>query len=72
MGKIVVWTEEMLNYIREHYPNEPASDIAEVLSVADTTVSNKAKEMGLKKSPTFNVHNYSGRYTHKYGFKNNN
>ena len=69
MGKRVVWTKEMLNYIREHYPNEPACDIADVLGVVDTTVSNKAKEMGLKKSPDFDKRKFCGRYTHKYGYK---
>lgn len=71
MGKRVVWNESMLGYIREHYANEPACDIAEVLGISDKTVSVKAREMGLKKSPDFDKHSYCGRYTHKYGYKNN-
>ena len=69
MGKRVTWTEEMLDYIRKHYPNEPAGDVAEALGITDTTVGKMAKKMGLKKSPDFDAHKYTGRYTHKYGYK---
>ena len=62
-------TSEMLDYIREHYADEPASDIADVLGVSGTTVSKLAKKMELKKSSGFNKHKYHGRYTHKGEYK---
>lgn len=70
MGRRVLWTDAMLDYLRTHYADEPACDIADVLGVASTTVSNKARELGLVKSSSFDAHSYMGRYTHKYGYKN--
>ena len=66
---MIIWTAEKLEYLRVHYADEPACDIADVLGVASTTVSNKAKELGLVKSSSFDVHRYMGRYTHKYSYK---
>ena len=37
-----VWTKEKLARLRELYPRMPASDIADILGISDTTVLNKA------------------------------
>ena len=70
MGKKIEWTEEKLEYIREHYPTEAASEIADAIGCSDTTVSVMAKKLGLTKSPDFHTWNYIGRYVKK-GVVNN-
>lgn len=69
MARHIIWTEEKLAYLREHYPTEPANDIAEVIGCTDTAVSWKAKRLGIMKSPDFNKYDYIGRYVRK-GTKN--
>ena len=64
------WTEEKLQYIREHYPTETAQDIADVLGCSDCTVNVKAKELGVVKAPTFRKSNFHGRYVKKGRLKN--
>lgn len=61
----IKWTGEMLDALRTLYPTHTIGDIADVLGVSDTTVSNKAKQLGLKRSEGFNVYSYVGRYTFK-------
>ena len=56
------WTDEKLAYLREHYPTDSADDIADVIGCSDSTVSYKAKQLGLEKSPDFHTWNYIGRY----------
>ena len=56
------WTEEEIEYLKEHYPMTSATDLADVFHCSSTTVSNKAKALGLKKSPDFDTHKYIGRY----------
>ena len=62
MSRKFDWTEEKLAYLREHYPTDSADDIADVLGCSDSTVSYKAKSLGLEKSPDFHKWNYIGRY----------
>ena len=62
MGKRFEWTDEKIQYLREHYATETADDIADVLGCSDSTVSYKAKALGLEKSPDFHKWNYIGRY----------
>ena len=59
------WTEEKLQYIREHYPTETAQDIADVLGCSDCTVNVKAKELGVCKAPSFRKSDFQGRYVKK-------
>lgn len=47
------WTDEQERYLIEHFPTEPACDIAEHLGISYPTVLKKAKAMGLKKSPDY-------------------
>ena len=62
MTKKFDWTEEKLAYLREHFPTDSADDIADVIGCSDSTVSYKAKQLGLEKSPDFHKWNYIGRY----------
>lgn len=64
MSKIE-WTEEKLQYIRDHYPTETAQDIADVIGCSDCTVNVKAKELGVAKSPSFRKSDFYGRYVNK-------
>jgi len=59
------WTEEKLQYIREHYPTETAQDIADVIGCSDCTVNFKAKELGVVKAPSFRKSDFQGRYVKK-------
>ena len=59
------WTEEKLQYIREHYPTETAQDIADVLGCSDCMVNVKAKKLGVVKAPSFRKSDFQGRYVKK-------
>ena len=43
------WTEEKLQYLREHYPTGTAHEIADFVGCSDDTVNRKAKELGRQK-----------------------
>ena len=62
MSNRIEWTEEKLQYIREHYPTETAQDIADVIGCSDCTVNVKAKDLGVSKAPSFRKSNFIGRY----------
>lgn len=47
--KVMKITQEMIDYIIEHYPYESNEDIAEVLGISPNTVANKAFLHGVKK-----------------------
>lgn len=63
------WSNEEIAYLKEHYPFMPACDIADYLGVSNTTVSNKARELGLKKSESYNPKDFLCRHVKIY--KNN-
>lgn len=63
----IQWTDEQLDYMRKHFPTEPAVDIADVLGCSSATVSNLANSMGLKKSPDFKASDYTNRYVQRCG-----
>lgn len=58
--KINKLTQEMLDYIYEHYPYEDNEIIAEKLGILPNTVANKAHLKGLKKKCIFNN---TGKFT---------
>lgn len=62
MNNKIVWTESKLQYLIEHYPTDTANDIADVIGCSDFSVSRKAKELGIRKSPDFKRWNFIGRY----------
>ena len=62
MNKRIEWTEEKLQYLREHYPTESASDIADVVGCSTDTVIKKARALGIEKSPAFKRSDFIGRY----------
>lgn len=55
------WTDEALAIIKEMYPDNKTSLIAERLGVGIGIVYRKANELGLKKSEAFNLSYESGR-----------
>lgn len=57
-----IWTEENLAYLRKHYPTEAGSDIADAIGCSSATVTLKARQLGLKKDPSFRTSNFIGRY----------
>ena len=56
------WTEEKLQYIREHYPTETAQDIADVVGCSEDSVNRKARQLGITKDPSFRKSDFIGRY----------
>ena len=56
------WTEEKLQYLREHYPTGTAQEIADVVGCSDTTVNVKARELGIKKDRSFSKSAFRYRY----------
>lgn len=66
-GRRIQWTDEQLDYMRKHFPTEPAVDIADVLGCSNATVGNLARSMGLKKSPDFRKSDYANRYVQRGG-----
>jgi predicted transcriptional regulator len=60
------WSEYELNYLMEHFPHESAVDIGEHLGISNVMISNKAREMGLKKAPDYDRRKYDFRYVRNY------
>lgn len=68
-GRRVVFDDEELAYIREHFPTDASCDIAENLGVSYPVIIRAAKEMGLKKSEDYSSEKFRFRHVRKY--KNN-
>ena len=60
------WTPEKDDYLREHYPDEAACDIAEHLGTCYGVVKKRADELGLKKSEGFNTYQFHNRWVKDY------
>jgi len=60
------WSSGIDAYIKEHYPYDTAVDIADYLGLSDTTVSQRAKKLGLKKDKSYDKANYRNRYVKDY------
>lgn len=58
----LIWEDEDLSYLKAHFPVEPAGDVADALGISYMSVSKKAKELGLRKSPDYNAASYTNRY----------
>lgn len=67
MSHKIIWTDENIAKLRELYPTTPAVDLADIFGCSDSTVLNKAHELGLKKDPSFSTNSFQGRYTKKRG-----
>ena len=61
-----MWTKAELDYLRRSYPTMSAKDIADYIGCSDTTVRNKAKELGLSKDPCWDKSVYYRRYVKNY------
>ena len=61
-----VFTEEELEYIREHYPTEAGCDVADHLGMSYALVNRAADEMGIEKYKNWNTQAYQGRYIRNY------
>lgn len=62
MSARIIWTEDKLHYLRDHFPTETAHDIADVLGCSSTSVLKKARELGVDKSPSFRKADFFRRY----------
>ena len=68
MSQRIEWTEDKLEYIREHFADESISDIAYELRLSPGVVKLKAVEMGLQKSENWTKRRYFNRYVRKYKY----
>lgn len=64
-----IWTDENIEKLRQMFPTMPATDIADEIGCSDCTVLIKARELGLKKDPSFHRNNYIGRFTGRGRYK---
>ena len=62
MNRRIEWTEERLQYLREHYPTGTAHEIALFVGCSDDSVNRKAHELGIRKDPSFRPQNFIGTY----------
>ena len=63
------WTPEKDDYLREHYPDEAASDIAEHLGTCYGVVKARADLLGIRKSDGFSTRRFRNRWVR--GYKHN-
>lgn len=64
--RCIRWTEEQLNYLREHYPTTPLCDLSPVLGCSEETIRRKAHDLGLKRAEDYTKSKFYGRYVKKY------
>ena len=62
----VFWSESDIAYLREHFSDMPACDIAIHLRKQACMVTAKAKELGLRKREGWKTSDYCGRYVKNY------
>ena len=62
MNKRFDWTDEKLAILRRLYPTTPAVDLVDIIGCTDSTIHKKARELGIKRDPSFRVGKYYGRY----------
>ena len=60
------WEPKDIAYLREHYPVECLSDLAEHFGISAMTIRHKALELGLKKSPSYSKAQFRNRYVGSY------
>ncbi len=60
------WSNEEIEYLKVNYPISTIGDIADHMKVSPGTVSRKVKELGLTKSPDFDMRAYRNRYVKSY------
>ena len=63
----IQWTDEQLDYMRKHFPTEPAGDISDLLGCSSATLGNQARKLGLQKSPDVRKSDYTNRYVRRGG-----
>lgn len=64
-----IWTKEELDFLKANFSFMSAIDIADHIGCSNTTVSNKARELGLKKNPGWSKNDYHNRYVGNYSGK---
>ena len=58
-----IWNDQNIATLKELFPTTPSQDIADIIGCSDCTVLHKAKELGLKRDPSYSRFNFIGRYT---------
>jgi hypothetical protein len=61
--------EANIELLKRLYPTTPASDIATMVGCSATQVLRKAHQLGLQRDPSFDSHNFLGRYTGRGKYK---
>lgn len=51
--KRIFWTENMISLLKKYFPDTNNEEISGILGVSERTVSRKARELGLKKDPSY-------------------
>ena len=65
-GRKRQFTEEEDDYLREHYPNEPITDICDKTGISYANVKKRVAELGIRKSEGYSPSNYNHRYVRHY------
>ena len=66
MSNRIIWTEEQVGYLREHWAQDSLADIAYYLRISPGVVKSKARELGLQKSEDWSRRRYYNRYVRNY------
>ena len=60
------WSQEQIDYLKEHFPTTPYSDLALEMGFSIPTIKRKVEELGLKRAKDYNVQKFIHRYVNSY------
>ena len=60
------WTPERDAYLKEHYPDEAACDVAEHLGTSYGVIKKRADLLGIRKSESFSTYQFHNRWVKDY------
>ena len=63
------WSRKEISFLKRSFGTMPATDLADVFGCSSPTVLRKAKELGLRKDPSWDRHDYHNRYVGSYRFR---
>jgi len=66
----IEFNEEQKQYLREHYPIDPVTDLEDHFQVSGPVIKRIAEEMGLQKVPGWRGMRYRNRYIKDYKIYN--
>lgn len=65
------WSKKEISFLKRSFSTMSATDLADVFGCSSQTVLNKARELGLRKDPAWDRHDYRNRYVGSYRVRNN-